>query len=129
MTINLRAFANSVTSAINRNRQAWLYIPIGYTTADDGSRELEFRQVEITVQTQQATGSDVQILNGMYQQSELLSVYVDGRIEDLDRLNNAGQAEIVFKGYGSDENSRNRWKVVAVPEMWDKWCRIIVCRQ
>lgn len=85
MTINLRAFANSVTSTINRNRQAWLYIPIGYTTADDGSRELEFRQVEITVQTQQATGSDVQILNGMYQQSELLSVYIDGRIHSVRR--------------------------------------------
>ena len=60
-------------------------------------------------------------VDGLNIQGELCSVYLNGQIYGVDRGTAKGGDKFVF-------NSQT-WLVVAVPEQWPDWCRVILCLQ
>lgn len=127
MAINLRAMANSVTSAINPNIPAVLKRSTGYTTDDAGVRVNTFTEQNIVIQSQSMTSKELQLVESLGLQGYTRAVHLNGNIEGLRRHVEQGADILTFKQH--DDAEAMDWLVVQVMESWPNWCRVLLCRQ
>lgn len=127
MAINLRAMANSITSAINPNIPAVLKRSIGYVTDDAGVRVNTFTEQNIVIQSQSMTSKELQLVESLGLQGYTRAVHLNGNIEGLRRHVEQGADILTFKQH--DDAEPMDWLVVQVMESWPNWCRVLLCRQ
>lgn len=120
--MNLRAIANSVTKSVNPNVSAQIFKSIGNTTADDGSMTPSYAEaVTMDVQKQAVSQRDLQHIDNLNLQGVFVSIHTNGNWCGLGRKKDEGGDLFVI---GDDT-----WLVVAVPENWPDWTRVVACLQ
>ncbi|HEV2540197.1 MAG TPA: hypothetical protein VGU03_10870 [Frateuria sp.] len=120
--MNLHGIAAGAVGTVNPFISAQVFPSTGYTTAPDGSRVPGYAApVTVAIQKQEMSFKDLQHVDGLNLQGIFCSVYLAGAIYGVDRGTARGGDKFVFAG--------QTWLVVAVPEQWPDWCRVILCLQ
>ncbi len=119
--MNLNALATGLTGLVQPAIAAIVQGSTGYTTAADGSQVPTYAPAQQTqVQVQALTQADIRHIEGMNIQGQTASVYMPGNWNGIIRTQGGGDL-LTFNGA--------TWRVIAVPEQWPDWTRVIVCRQ
>lgn len=116
--MNLRSIANSLTSNINPNVPGVFQVNTGFTTLPGGKRVPSFNSVDVTVQLQELSSTDLRQVDSVNIQGILRSAYLNGNFNGVNRPEQKG-GDILMIG-------SEKWLVVKVPELWSDWCRVII---
>lgn len=116
--MNLRGIANSLTSTINPNVTGVFQVNTGFTTLPGGKRVPSFNSVDVTVQLQELSSTDLRQVDSVNIQGILRSAYLNGNFNGVNRPEQKG-GDILMIG-------SEKWLVVKVPELWSDWCRVII---
>lgn len=120
--MNLHGIVSGAIGTVNPPISAQVSQSTGYTTSPSGKQVPSYAApVTVTIQKQELSFKDLQHIDGMNLQGELCSVYLNGAIYGVDRGTAKGGDLFAFNG--------QTWLVVAVPEQWPDWCRVILCLQ
>jgi hypothetical protein len=126
--MNLRAIANGVTSAINPNNAATLYISTGNVTVNFKPVP-SFETAPVFAQVQPLSSGDIRQLDALNIQGAQKSIYLNGAALAIDRVKKLGGDLIVFPDGALPEG--NVWLVLASLEQWQgaTWCKVAVILQ
>lgn len=116
--MNLRGIANGLTSRINPNVSGVFQVNTGFTTLPGGKRVPSYNNVDVSVQFQELSSTDLKQIDAVNIQGILRSAYLNGNFNGVNRPEQKGGDILQV---GSD-----KWLVVKVPELWPEWCRVIV---
>ncbi|EHM0714226.1 hypothetical protein JDT53_12665 [Escherichia coli] len=116
--MNLRGIANRLTSSINPNVSGVFQINTGFTTLPGGKREPSYNSIDVTVQLQELSSTDLKQVDSINIQGILRSAYLNGNFNGVNRPEQKG-GDILMIG-------AEKWLVVKVPELWPDWCRVII---
>ncbi|MCU5775121.1 hypothetical protein N5923_23315 [Erwiniaceae bacterium BAC15a-03b] len=116
--MNLRGIANSVTRAINPNVPGVFQISTGYTTLPSGKPSPSHNSVDVEVQFQELSSTDLRQVDAMNIQGILRSAYLNGNFNGVNRPEQKGGDILIV--------NNQQWLVVKVAELWPDWCRVIV---
>ncbi|WP_333602758.1 hypothetical protein [Atlantibacter hermannii] len=116
--MNLRGIANGLTSRINPNVAGIFQVNTGFTTLPGGKRVPSYNNVDVSVQFQELSSTDLKQIDAVNIQGILRSAYLNGNFNGVNRPEQKGGDILQV---GSD-----KWLVVKVPELWPEWCRVIV---
>jgi len=116
--MNLRGIANGLTSRINPNVAGVFQVNTGFTTLPGGKRVPSYNNVDVSVQFQELSSTDLKQIDAVNIQGILRSAYLNGNFNGVNRPEQKGGDILQV---GSD-----KWLVVKVPELWPEWCRVIV---
>jgi len=120
--MDLHNIVSGAIGTINPFISAEVYQSSGYTTAGDGSRTPTYAAaVDLQIQKQELSFKELKQIEGLNLQGIFCTVYLEGQIFGVDRGTAKGGDKFVF-------NSQT-WLVVAVPEQWPDWCKVILCLQ
>ena len=121
--INVFGIAGKLTVPVNPHLTAQLLIADGYEVADDYSTIPKHITLDIRIEVQAMSSSDLEQIENMNQQSDMRAVYIIGGIKALNRPLQYGGDKMVF--YGSE------WLVTQVLEEWGDgtWSKVAVTRQ
>lgn len=125
--MNLRALANGVTSAVNPNVGATLFVSTGYTKNAAFQQVPTFDRQPVTAQVQPLSSGDLRFLDGLNIQGAQKAVYLNGAALAISRVKKLGGDLIVFPDGTLPEG--NTWLVLASIEQWQNWCRVAVVLQ
>jgi hypothetical protein len=124
--MNLNAIANGITSAINPNNAATLFISTGNSVVN-------FRQVPtydkatVSAQVQPLTSGDIRQLNSLNIQGAEKAIYLNGAALAINRIKEFGGDLVVFPPGTLPEG--DTWLVIASLEQWSNWCKVAVALQ
>lgn len=116
--MNLRGIANRATRAVNPNVQGVFQVSTGYTIAPSGKKAPSYSSVDVEVQFQELSSTDLRQIDSVNMQGILKSAYLNGNFNGVNRPEQKGGDILVVDG--------QQWLVVKVPELWPDWCRVIV---
>ncbi len=116
--MNLRGIANRATRAINPNVPGVFQVSTGYATAPSGKKVPSYSSVDVEVQFQELSSTDLRQIDSVNMQGILKSAYLNGNFNGVNRPEQKGGDILVVDG--------QKWLVVKVPELWPDWCRVIV---
>lgn len=116
--MNLRGIANGLTSRINPNVAGIFQVNTGFTTLPGGKRVPSYNNVDVSVQFQELSSTDLKQIDAVNIQGILRSAYLNGNFNGVNRPEQKG-GDILLVG-------NDKWLVVKVPELWPDWCRVIV---
>jgi len=116
--MNLRGIANGLTSRINPNVAGIFQVNTGFTTLPGGKRVPSYNNVDVSVQFQELSSTDLKQVDAVNIQGILRSAYLNGNFNGVNRPEQKG-GDILLVG-------NDKWLVVKVPELWPEWCRVIV---
>jgi hypothetical protein len=116
--MNLRGIANRATSTINPNVAGVFQVNTGFTTLPGGKRVPSYNSVDVTVQLQELSSTDLRQVDSVNIQGILRSAYLNGNFNGVNRPEQKG-GDILMIG-------AEKWLVVKVPELWPDWCRVII---
>lgn len=116
--MNLRGIANRATSTINPNVAGVFQVNTGFTTLPGGKRVPSYNSVDVTVQLQELSSTDLRQVDSVNIQGILRSAYLNGNFNGVNRPEQKG-GDILMIG-------EEKWLVVKVPELWPDWCRVII---
>lgn len=120
--MNLHGIVSGAVSAVNPFIPAQLLRSIGYGTNPDGTRGPTYADpVDAQVQRQALTQSDLKQIDGLNLQGVLAAFYVDGNWFGVNRPDGQGGDLIRI----NDQD----WLIVAIPELWPDWTKVIACLQ
>lgn len=120
--MNLHGIVSGAIAQVNPFIPATIKVSTGYTTADSGKRAPTYSDpVSVSIQRQELSQKDLMHIQGLNVQGELASLYVNGQYRGQVRKDGKGGDIVSWDG--------DDWLVVAVPELWPDWCRLIVCLQ
>ena len=116
--MNLRGIANGLTSRINPNVAGVFQVNTGFTTLPGGKRVPSYNNVDVSVQFQELSSTDLKQIDAVNTQGILRSAYLNGNFNGVNRPEQKG-GDILLVG-------NDKWLVVKVAELWPDWCRVIV---
>jgi len=116
--MNLRGIANGLTSRINPNVAGVFQVNTGFTTLPGGKRVPSYNNVDVSVQFQELSSTDLKQIDAINIQGILRSAYLNGNFNGVNRPEQKG-GDILMVG-------NDKWLVVKVAELWTDWCRVIV---
>lgn len=116
--MNLRGIANRATSTINPNVPGVFQVNTGFTTLPGGTRVPSYNSVDVIVQLQELSSTDLRQVDSVNIQGILRSAYLNGNFNGVNRPEQKG-GDILMIG-------EEKWLVVKVPELWPDWCRVII---
>ena len=120
--MNLHGIVSNVIGAVNPHITAQVRVSTGYTTTDSGRQEPSYAPpVTVQIQRQELSFKDLQHVERVNMQGVFVSAYMDGRFYGVYRPNETGGDLFEFDGA--------TWLVVAVPEIWPDWCKVLLCQQ
>lgn len=126
--MNLRALANGVTSAVNPNVGATLFISTGYTKNAQFQQVPTYDKQGVTAQVQPLSSGDLSFLDGLNIQGAQKAVYLNGAALAISRVKKLGGDLIVFPAGTLPEG--NTWLTLASIEQWGgTWCKVAVVLQ
>lgn len=116
--MNLRGIANRATSTINPNVPGVFQVNTGFTTLPGGKRVPSYNSVDVIVQLQELSSTDLRQVDSVNIQGILRSAYLNGNFNGVNRPEQKG-GDILMIG-------EEKWLVVKVTELWPDWCRVII---
>ena len=116
--MNLRGIANGLTSRINPNVSGVFQVNTAFITLPGGKRIQSYNNVDVSVQFQELSSTDLKQIDAVNTQGILRSAYLNGNFNGVNRPEQKGGDILVV---GND-----KWLVVKVAELWPDWCRVIV---
>ena len=116
--MNLRGIANRATSTINPNVPGVFQVNTEFTTIPGGKRVPSYNSVNVIVQLQELSSTDLRQVDSVNIQGILRSAYLNGNFNGVNRPEQKG-GDILMIG-------EEKWLVVKVPELWPDWCRVII---
>ena len=116
--MNLRGIANRATRAINPNVPGVFQVSTGYAIASSGKKVPSYSSVDVEVQFQELSSTDLRQIDSVNMQGILKSAYLNGNFNGVNRPEQKGGDILNVDG--------QQWLVVKVPELWPDWCRVIV---
>ncbi len=116
--MNLRGIANGLTSRINPNVAGVFQVNTGATTLPGGKRVQAYNSVDVSVQFQELSSTDLKQIDAVNIQGILRSAYLNGNFNGVNRPEQKG-GDILMVG-------NDKWLVVKVAELWPGWCKVIV---
>lgn len=120
--MNLHSIVRGVVGAVNPYVEAQIYRSTGPTKNADYSTSAGYAEpVTMKVQKQAVSQADLRHMDNLNIQGDMVSIWTDGNWCGMSRTKQTGGDKFVI----GDEV----WLVVAVPEIWPDWTRVIVCRQ
>ncbi|MFW7716508.1 hypothetical protein ACOIFF_11010 [Klebsiella pneumoniae] len=120
--MNLHSIVRNAISAVNPRVEAQIYRSIGPTKNPDYSTSPGFAPpVTMMVQKQALSQADIRHMDNMNIQGVLVSIWTDGNWCGINRDRQQGGDKFVI--------GNETWLVVAVPEVWPDWTRVIACQQ
>lgn len=120
--MNLHGIASRAVGAVNPFIDAKIYRSTGQVTSADYSQTPTYAEpVVMQVQKQAVSQSDIRHLDNLNIQGVFASIYTDGNWCGIHRPRQQGGDRFVI--------GEEKWLVVAVPENWPDWTRVIVCLQ
>lgn len=124
MSLQLRKSANRMTSAVNKNVTATVKISTGYTVSPSGKQEQSYVSVNRALQLQSMESDELEHFGFSSQQGVFKSVYMDGMIDIIDRMDQKGTSLVETQRYGDSRIST--WQVVKIAESYNDWVRFII---
>ena len=121
--MNLNQIAAGVIGSVNP--QSWLVILVsaGNHTLPDGHRVPLYRQPVMRLgQVQPLTTDDIKHLDSLNIQGEHKSIFINGQVDGLVRVDKRGGDLIV-------DSTGRVWLTTEVPEAWPDWTRALVTLQ
>ncbi|EPY4576201.1 hypothetical protein ACXDKZ_002020 [Klebsiella pneumoniae] len=120
--MNLHSIVRSAISAVNPRVEAQIYRSSGPVKNQDYSTSPGFEPpVTMMVQKQALSQEDIRHMDNMNIQGVLVSIWTDGNWCGINRDRQQGGDKFVI--------GNETWLVVAVPEVWPDWTRVIACQQ
>lgn len=116
--MNLHQIVRGAITSVNPDVTGVLKVNSGFTTAPGGKRVQSYTDVDVIVQMQSLSSTDLKQIDAVNIQGILRSAYLNGNFNGVNRPEQKG-GDILMIG---DE----RWLVVKVPELWPEWCRVII---
>lgn len=116
--MNLRGIANRATRTVNPNMPGVFQVSTGYTTLPSGKKVPSYNSVDVEVQFQDLSSTDLRQVDSVNIQGILRSAYLNGNFNGVNRPEQKGGDILIVDG--------QQWLVVKVPELWPDWCRLIV---
>jgi len=117
--MDLHSIVAGAIGAVNPFVAAQYLKATGTVTNPDGSREPAYAMpVDISIQMQELSFKELQQVQNLNLQGIVRSAYMRGSAYDVYRGAGTGGDKIVYQG--------QTWLVVAVPEQWPDWCKVIV---
>jgi hypothetical protein len=125
---NLRALANSVTSVVNPNTPATLFISTGNTTVN--YRQIpSYDQAAVSAQVQPLSTGDLKQLEGLNVQGAEKAIYLNGEALAINRIKKLGGDLVVFSPANAPPEGTT-WLIKANLEQWSStWCKVAVSLQ
>lgn len=126
--MNLNTIANAVTSAVNPNTPAKLFISTGYTIVNY-KQVPGYDRVNVQAQVQALSSGDIRQLDSLNVQGAQKAIYLNGAALAISRIKGLGGDLIVFADGTLPEG--NTWLVLASLEQWQgaTWCKVAVVLQ
>ncbi|HDJ1441604.1 TPA: hypothetical protein PPN70_004053 [Serratia rubidaea] len=120
--MNLHGIVSRAIGVVNPFVEAQIYRSLGAEKQADYSRSPAYAEpVTMMVQKQAVTQGDIRHLDNLNIQGVFTSIYTNGNWCGVNRPKEQGGDKFVI---GSDT-----WLVVAVPENWPDWTRVVACLQ
>lgn len=121
--MNLHSMVSGAIGAINPHQKASVIVQGGYQTLPSGKTVPKPSEpVEVLLQRQELTQKDLAHIAGMNVQGQLCGVYLNGQHSGIVRPDGKGGEQFTLA-------DGTVWKVIAVPEQWPDWSKVILCRQ
>lgn len=125
--MDLHGLVRGAIQTVNPDITATLLRSTGYSTGASGKQTPTYASLSGAAQVQPAGWKDLQQLNALNIQGVARSVYLYGNWMGVVRVDDKGGDVLNFPQIpGAAVQS---WKVVAVPETWPDWCRVLVVLQ
>lgn len=120
--MNLQALTSAVTAAVTPLTAATLRVSTGWIPGPGGVQQPSYApDQQVMVQVQALTQPDIDHTEGLNLQSQNASIYLPGNWNGIIRQESKGGDLILIDGA--------EWLIMAVPEQWPDWTRVIACRQ
>ena len=121
--MNLHSMVSKAIGVINPHISAKFVTHEGWSTSPSGKRVPNQSQpIDVAIQCQALTQDDLVHIAGLNAQGEKCSVYLTGQHSGIVRPDGKGGEQFTLA-------DGTIWKVIAVPEQWSDWSKVILCRQ
>ncbi|MMZ41448.1 hypothetical protein D3C81_118010 [compost metagenome] len=120
--MNLHGIVSRAIGAVNPFVEAQIYRSLGAEKHEDYSRTPAYdAPVPMMVQKQAVSQGDIRHLDNLNIQGVFTSIYTNGNWCGVNRPKEVGGDKFIIAG--------ETWLVVAVPENWPDWTRVVACLQ
>lgn len=125
--INVHAIANSAIQGVNPDIPAVIQVSSGWTEQDDGTQTPAYTEMDAQIQKQPMSQRDMQHVSNLNMDGVYCSVYCYGNYWSIVRDQQKGGDLMTF----TDPTSGivTNWLIVAAPEVWTGWCKLVLCQQ
>lgn len=116
--MNLHQIVRGAITTVNPDVPGVFQVNTGFTTLPGGKRVPSYNSVDVTVQLQELSSTDLRQVDSVNIQGILRSAYLNGNFNGVNRPEQKG-GDILMIG-------AEKWLTVKVPELWPDWCRVII---
>jgi len=116
--MNLHQIVRGAITTVNPDVPGVLKVNSGFTTAPGGKRSQSYADVDVIVQMQSLSSTDLKQVDAINIQGILQSAYLNGNFNGINRPEQQGGDMLIVDG--------KTWLVVKVAELYPDWCHLIV---
>lgn len=116
--MNLHQIVRGAITMVNPDVPGVLKVNSGFTTAPGGKRAQSYTDVDVIVQMQSLSSTDLKQVDAINVQGILQSAYLNGNFNGINRPEQQGGDMLIVDG--------KTWLVVKVAELYPDWCHLIV---
>lgn len=116
--MNLHQIVRGAITTVNPDVPGVLKVNSGFATAPGGKRVQTYTDVDVIVQMQSLSSTDLKQVDAINVQGILQSAYLNGNFNGINRPEQQGGDMLIVDG--------KTWLVVKVAELYPDWCHLIV---
>lgn len=116
--MNLHGIVRGAITRINPDVPGTFMVNTGSSTLPGGKKTQSYTNVDVMVQLQELSSTDLKQVDAVNIQGILRSAYVTGNFNGINRPEQKG-GDFLMVG-------DQKWLVVKVAELWPDWCRLII---
>ena len=116
--MNLHQIVRGAITTVNPDVTGVLKVNSGFTTTPGGKRVQSYTDVDVIVQMQSLSSTDLKQIDAINIQGILQSAYLNGNFNGINRPEQQGGDMLIVDG--------KTWLVVKVAELYTDWCHLIV---
>lgn len=121
MSLNMHRLVKGAISKVNPYVPALIKKNIGQTVDKFGDTHPKYEYIQMDVQKQEVSQEEIREWNAQGVQGIFAKIYTDGNWLGVNRQAQTGQNFFIIDG--------EEWMVIAVPEMYTDWTKVICCLQ
>lgn len=116
--MNLHGIVRGAITRVNPDVPGTFMVNTGSTTLPGGKKTQFYTNVDVMVQLQELSSTDLKQVDAVNIQGILRAAYVSGNFNGINRPEQKG-GDFLMVG-------DQKWLVVKVAELWPDWCRVII---